>query len=240
MCNIPPNMFSYRSVRTYDDLLHLNVEFIQGRLPMTPYHCGPLNDETLPMVEDLVRLHAFGFLSISSQPARMDAEPVFVPRTWLSNGKLCGNWWVQLKQRPFIEGYMELELLGAFGRFMETKSAEYLYSVYTISEEEYLECLCWGRLYSEMRLHLIETTFPTPVYALTQDRCHTSKSRLLAESWDTYTIYSKTGIPFDFDRYPNIRAIFLKGRPMMKVFIAGKRFGEGAVEKLLLEFFNTH
>ncbi len=39
-----------------------------GEIPETSYHCGPIEDETIPLVNDLLKLHEFGLITNGDQP----------------------------------------------------------------------------------------------------------------------------------------------------------------------------
>lgn len=45
-----------------------NFFFLKKEIPETPYHIGPVEDETLPLIDGLLRLHDFRLLTDGSQP----------------------------------------------------------------------------------------------------------------------------------------------------------------------------
>jgi hypothetical protein len=59
----------YLSVRSFQDLLHLNVRYLRGEGVSTPYHFDSVDEETLPLLGDLIRINQAGFLSVEGQPA---------------------------------------------------------------------------------------------------------------------------------------------------------------------------
>ena len=43
--------------------------FLKGKIKKTPYHCAPVNSETIPLLADLIRVNRAGFISVCGQPA---------------------------------------------------------------------------------------------------------------------------------------------------------------------------
>jgi len=39
-----------------------------SEIPKTPYHCGSIEDETISLVNDLLKLHEFGLITDGGQP----------------------------------------------------------------------------------------------------------------------------------------------------------------------------
>jgi hypothetical protein len=60
-----------------------------GQIPITPYHCGPVDEETIPLVPGLLKLHEFALLTIGSQPYEQSVYE-------------SGKNWSEYQQRPFI------------------------------------------------------------------------------------------------------------------------------------------
>lgn len=54
-------------VKTYSDLIRLNIEFIQGKISMTPYNSQPVSNYTDKMFRILISLHQHGILLVDSQ-----------------------------------------------------------------------------------------------------------------------------------------------------------------------------
>lgn len=57
-----------RAATDFSQLCALNRQFLLGKIPETPYHCGPIEDETRPLVNGLLKLHDFHLLTDNSQP----------------------------------------------------------------------------------------------------------------------------------------------------------------------------
>ena len=52
----------------FSDLITLNRKFLLGQIPETLYYCGQIDEETIPLVPGLLKLHDFGLFTIGSQP----------------------------------------------------------------------------------------------------------------------------------------------------------------------------
>lgn len=228
-------MLAYKSIQTYQDLLDTNVRFLNGQIGVTPYCAGPIDEETKPMRDDLLRLHEFGFVSVCSQPAEKN-PPRFIANKWIYNGRLCGNWWVETRQRSFLEGYLPTKWVDKWLAFMRSEP-DYYYAWYTLEEAEHKQWLCFGKTITSLVPKLQQYTFPSVHdFALTLQKSHERKEQLDATPWDVYTTWSKWSMVFDFDGYPNLHRV-LQEEDVVKIFIASKTFGEGACEKVLLKFF---
>ena len=81
----------------------LNQKFLLGEIPETPYHGGKIDDETIPLVESLLRIHDFQLLTDCSQPYEYQRPYKF------SDG------WAEYEQRPYVSFTMP----GLHGRSLE-------------------------------------------------------------------------------------------------------------------------
>lgn len=53
--------------KTYNDLLSTNRQFLKGLIRATPWHYGPIDDETYPLIKILVKINKH-ILTTCSQP----------------------------------------------------------------------------------------------------------------------------------------------------------------------------
>ncbi len=79
------------------DIQALNLMFIRGLLPKTPYHFGPLDEETNLIIDKIYNINLFGFFSIGSQPYDK------------FDGALDEDIGKKVTQRPFLEGFYSRE-----------------------------------------------------------------------------------------------------------------------------------
>ena len=61
-------MKDWRLARSFKDLIKLNIEFLRGNIWASPIQSGPLDDESLPLVEMLIALNSRGLFTTGSQP----------------------------------------------------------------------------------------------------------------------------------------------------------------------------
>jgi len=59
----------HRSIKLFSDLISTNISFLKGEIYATPYALGPISQETLPLLQDLIEINKFGFISTGGQPA---------------------------------------------------------------------------------------------------------------------------------------------------------------------------
>jgi len=96
----------FHSVRSFEDLLKLNVDFIEGKIKWTPYHqkeytAGPLQP-------DLIKTNQLGFLTLGGQCA--EDTPTEEKKLFLDGylkPKLVRNFIKYLKRFPKIEYFIE-------------------------------------------------------------------------------------------------------------------------------------
>ena len=219
-------MISFKDVQTYRDLQDVNILFLQGKLKKTPYHLGPVDEETIPLLENLITINDLGFISVMGQPALDEIK--FVDRTWKLNGQICGNWWYQLRQRSVIEGYLPKAYLDLFLEFM-VNQPDYYYRIYDIQKKT-----GWFGGYS-FELPVLYDGMPRGLN-ITLVRVSKDLNMLDEADWDDPTnILLSIPPPFDFYGYSNIENIMIPYT--VKVVISSKEYNSGSVEQLLLDFF---
>ena len=180
----------FQNVKSYKQLIDVNVAFLQGKISKTPYHLGSIQEQTIPQVPSLIKINKKGFLSIEGQPALKGTE--FISRTWQNQqGQQEGNWWLSVEQKPYISGFLPKKDLLSFVYFMKDHP-DYYYQVmiHTIPSQ------------------LLFTTFPTSPYNVTRDKAHKRKQQLSSTSWDLLTNIRRPDghVDFrqDFEDFPMI------------------------------------
>ena len=105
-------------VKTYDDLLKLNIEFINGKIEWTPYHCGPLHTLSLQLIDNLVKLHHYGILTVGGQEPLCKYnmyEPGRPSNPYLEkvqpeyNYVLIRDHWSSIEQRGYLDFYVNID-----------------------------------------------------------------------------------------------------------------------------------
>jgi hypothetical protein len=220
-------MNTFRKITTFQELIDANVQFLEGKIHRTPYHCAPVDDETLPMIDDLVKLNKLGCITITSQPA--------VDETYYKNQK-----WLQLQQKSFLEGYMPISVLCPFIQFMSTYDQEYSYKIYTIKKISGIKKWLY-KLFnlSDIQVKLYLEHSKCVHENLTRERrTEFGQNKITKFTWINYTnIHQDSNMPYDFEGLPNIEPIVVE--KMIKFFIYSNEYNKGCVEKLLLKFFKN-
>jgi hypothetical protein len=102
----------FKCARTYEELLKLNVNFLQGRIFATPYHHGKIDEETVPLVTNLVALHKQAkMMTIEGQPG------------------ICnkGAWGVS-EQRPYLCAFVQKKTMMAILCYVKAWPTKFIYT----------------------------------------------------------------------------------------------------------------
>lgn len=210
----------YKAAKSYADLKYATVAYLQGKVYSTLHHLGPISEETVPLVDDLVRINAHGFISISGQPACRSTE--FIADTWKCfDGNDCGNWYEEWEQRSYIDGFMPKADLNGFRSHIARFSESFHYMVHGSSDP--------GSAIN---------TFPKGRCGVTRMRVHADKAMLGHAPWETATMLPYDASQSEYDVYkvcPELHKVLLKHTCFIS--IAGTEYGQGSVEELLLDFY---
>lgn len=106
----------FESVKTYDDLIKANVAFLQGRVIAAPYHPGPVDEETIPLLGNLIKINSMGFVSIEGQPASC-VYGMYAPKTQL---------YLDVEQKSYIIGILQKKYLSDFIDFFKNENFYYI------------------------------------------------------------------------------------------------------------------
>ena len=64
----------YHVLQTTKDVLRQNILYLKGRFYSSLLHSGPIDEETQPLVHNLIRLHHYGVYTVDSQPSGVFEE----------------------------------------------------------------------------------------------------------------------------------------------------------------------
>jgi hypothetical protein len=90
MAELPQDVQHWNNSTGFTALLELNKKFLRGEISSSPYHYGPIEEETHSLVPSLLKLHERQIFTWSSQPYLRE-------RKRGDSGKFYDHW-----QRPFI------------------------------------------------------------------------------------------------------------------------------------------
>ncbi|KAF2229456.1 hypothetical protein EV356DRAFT_521087 [Viridothelium virens] len=152
------------STETYSDVINLNMKFLRGDINYTPYHLGPLDPETEPLVPDLLKLHEYGVLTITGQPA----DYQFLRRT-----RSSGSYFVQFEQRAVIEflipGDPEIVPQHSCKKFLELIKGESQWDVFI------------GSVYPEAKV--LHCSLDDEGFTTTRKRKAATKEEIAEQDW---------------------------------------------------------
>ena len=90
MAELPQDVQRWNHYTDFTALLELNKEFLQGEISSSPYHDGPIKEETHSLVPSLLKLHERQIFTWCSQPYLRERK----------RGE--GRKFYDHRQRPFI------------------------------------------------------------------------------------------------------------------------------------------
>lgn len=96
-------MQRWSSFTTYQEMLQETVDYLRGRREQSFCYLGPIHDETLSLVPNLIRMHERGLLTTGSQPA-IDKLSCY------KNLRLKYIRWQRLQQRAFVDFFCPYEI----------------------------------------------------------------------------------------------------------------------------------
>lgn len=73
----------FSSMQNYSDLQFMMQEFLMGVVQATPWHLGPVDKETIPLLDDLRKINALGMITVESQPGLVDKKYNIAQRSYL-------------------------------------------------------------------------------------------------------------------------------------------------------------
>lgn len=108
----------YGGVKTFGDMLEINVKFLKGEIPLSFSVWDPIDSETIPLLGDLIKLNTYGFLTTEGQPrsalAHDDPQNKNKPSLTIQRSYLCG--------------FFPIKYLKLLIRFLKEKKLYYTYS----------------------------------------------------------------------------------------------------------------
>ena len=211
---------SFKTVHTYSDLIDANVAFLWGSLLQSPYHHGPIDEETHLLLPSLIELNRLGFITVNGQPARDDVTQTHV--------------WCADRQLPFLEGYLPKVYLPLFRTFMESYRASVVYHVYDVVEPKAPFC-CLFRVRPRVQLDYVEGTAPDEL-CVTWEKAHPQRERLDAIAWRPSTWIHRDHAEYDFYSYPQIDPLLVDHA--VKVTLVSTDPSED-LEQLMLTFLTV-
>lgn len=181
-------------IRNYEDLVYVSGAFVAGKIRETPYHAGPLEDESIPLIPELITLHRYGLVTVNSQPAT-DDENQFT----LNNREHPNGYYYDERQRPYVEFFMPNTAKRAAAiQAMFNDPSRYAVSIAHFDGRSYNDK---GQETTQYEKNFDETL------VVTEDRGAETIEALKKEPWRAYSRISPHHSVFSiraFDDFPNI------------------------------------
>ncbi len=102
-------VLNWDNVENYDELLSLNLNFINGLLRATPYHGGPLVDPSKELIVGLDQLHRYGLLTVNGQEAMSKRVECTDTATFLLGKNLEQGSWYEIEQCGYLEFHIDID-----------------------------------------------------------------------------------------------------------------------------------
>ncbi len=97
---IEESIETYKFAESIEDIKRMNIAFLRGEMKATSYHLGPLNSESIPLVDKLIQLNELDYITTNSQP-----------------GGLFGCYY----QRSYVSGILPRKHVSSFVNSMNAK-----------------------------------------------------------------------------------------------------------------------
>ena len=235
----------WSSLLSYDDLIYANTAFLHGLVARTPYHLGPIDNETNCLVDDLLDLHTLGIMTTNGQPGK----PASFVSKWVYN-TWSGSMYLDCEQKPWLEAIFPMSLYGrllnSFIAFdnehpdqLKYKMTEYKPST-THTSHSFFHCCCCCTVDPPRR-----DTNMTDVNVITRYRTYASLALADRAMWENSTYVhadwtTKIEVIENLIRFPNIKRI-LHNNGVGVMRLSGTHFGsELQLEKLVSQIVQTH
>ncbi len=203
----------WNGIETYDDLIRTNVAFLEGRMDRTPYHFGPIDPETAPLVPRLVQLNKLGFVSTNGQPVELVET-----RTCI------------YEQRSHIRGFMLAHHLPRLEAYAKEKIRDGYYFIVSSLSTDAPQVLFHT---FPKRMLQYSTRWKSTCYNVTRFKVNNQRS------WDKCTnVWIEPNYELrNFDDYTALTNLLAE--QCIVVTVASRHYGRGSVEDVLLEFLST-
>ena len=210
------NTESYKDVKTWQDLIDINVKYLKGEIKNTFYTCGSIHNETTPLLPKLFKLHELGFMTECGQPADIYIDST--DKTWIDDEDGdCGDWTYEEHQKSFVFGYMPIILADKLKEYLDKCDN----IIYKISYPNFI----------------FETNMQNKSYNLTKSKILKQHGKDIENpEWKNLT-NSKNEHTFEWSDIPNVDNIL---ETCCSVEIIYNKYGEGSAEDVLIKFFETN
>ena len=111
----------YSDAKTFQDLRDINVKFLKGIYDHTAYHGGPVDSETIPLLDDLCRLNTLGAYTFCGQPGLCTFREVRkIPIRDDDIKKGIISVFECHQQRAYLDMFIERKYIRSFKSYLKT------------------------------------------------------------------------------------------------------------------------
>ena len=111
----------FRDVRRYSDLQEVYVKYLKGEIKFSPDQAGPVNHETIPLLDSLIKINELGLITVNGQPSKCEYGVL-----------------KSYEQKSYITGFMEKKYLQSFMEYVQNQN-EFYYSLLNYSNESIVD-----------------------------------------------------------------------------------------------------
>lgn len=131
---------AYRTAETFQDVCDINILFLQGVYDHTAYHCAKVDEETIPLLDDLVHLNKRGLYTFNGQPAINEImEQCVFHKTYT---------WTCLQQRGYLDALIQAKYMPALKIYLDEQYKNGIYYMFEYPSGR-IECnIPFGRMKS--------------------------------------------------------------------------------------------
>lgn len=201
------------AAKTFADLINFNRAYLLGHIPTSPYHCGPIAEETLQIRSGLLRLHDFGILTFDSQPYERSISHVDCEFPIYCGGRCeCPRYW-EIWQKPYVCFMVESSRTGSMKLLTElTKNPDITVQRTEIANQE-----------------IVVPDLPKEKLTFSRHRQARSKEALKTFEWKTWA-FSLKGVSED----GFFRSEVVKRHEPLLVFVGVAKWGVDNIDLLKL------
>src|SRR5690606_27389246 len=109
MIKINNDWDEWNNLKTYDDVLRMNIKYLKGIINYTPYHLGPLDDSHKYLADNLITLHEYRIYTDNGQAPLKEYN---IPYDDFKN-------LYSMEQKSYLEGMMPKEYTLQLIKYLE-------------------------------------------------------------------------------------------------------------------------
>jgi hypothetical protein len=222
----------WRNIKTLEEFFYCNKEFIKGNIYGSCYHLGPLCEDSLPLVPDLIQLHDKGFLTTDGQGSLLTYDK-YIPKM---------NYFLSAEQRPYLEGFIKNKYIDDILKYIndfnsntiEDREDKIMYIIHTKNEN--ITNIQLDSIMSPIVLHR-----ESKIHYVTRSKIYDTIEQKNNKFWNEITHISTLYSLYEmvdgyFREYDSIKSEIIENYSLLT--LSTEKYGSNiSLEKFLLNFF---